>query len=252
MRRYEGKVVLCVGAATGMGAETARRLAGEGARVAIGDINLAGAEGVAGQITAAGGEAIAVSCNIAEEPQVRGLVETVMVRLGRLDAMHLNAARASPSDGDAIETDLALFDAILTVNLRGHLLCTRHGIPAMLQGGGGAIVYTSSNVGKIPMANRVSYQVSKAALNGLMRHVALRWGREGVRANAITPGMVLTDALKVTTTEEVRETMRARLPSPRLGAVEDIAALVAFLLSDEASWINGQAFGVDGGSVIHS
>jgi NAD(P)-dependent dehydrogenase (short-subunit alcohol dehydrogenase family) len=138
-----------------------------------------------------------------------------------------------------------------TVSLRGHLLCTRFAIPEMLKAGGGAIVYTSSDAGKTAAPQRMSYYIAKAGLNGLMRHVATRWGAEGIRANAICPGIILTDAVLINTSEAEREQMRKRVPSPRLGNVQDIAALAAFLLSDEAGWINGQAVSVDGGSVMH-
>jgi NAD(P)-dependent dehydrogenase (short-subunit alcohol dehydrogenase family) len=250
MRRHEGKVLISVGCATGMGAETARRLAREGAKVVLGDINVAGAQGVADQIAGEGGEALAAECNIAEETQVQALIEAAVARFGRLDLMHVNAARVHRRDTDAVDTELSVFDRILAVNLRGHLLCTKFGVPEMLKSGGGAIVYTSSNVSKVPQEKRMAYQVSKAGLNGLMRHVAKRWGAEGIRANAITPGLIVTDALIADTTEAEREAIRARLPATRLGSVEDIAALVSFLLSDEAGWINGQALSVDGGSVM--
>jgi len=253
MRRHEGKVAVCAGSATGMGAETALRLGREGAKVVIGDVNLDGALKVVDQIVGEGGEAAAFAFDIAEEASVQALIEGAVGRFGRLDLMHVNATdrTLNTQDGDALSTELAVFDRMLAVGLRGHLLCTRFAIPEMLKTGGGAIVYTSSNAGKTAAPSRMSYYVMKAGLNGLMRHVATRWGREGVRANAICPGIILTDAVLINTSEAEREKMRKRLPSPRLGSVQDIAALVAFLLSDEAEWINGQAVSIDGGSVTH-
>ena len=252
MGRHDGKVAVCAGSATGMGAETALRLGREGAKVVIGDLNLAGAEGVVGQIQAGGGEAIAVSFDICEEDSVNALVAAAVARFGRLDLMHVNATdrKMNRQDRDALNTELAVFDRMIAVSLRGHLLCTRAAIPEMLKAGGGAIVYTSSNISKVPGPERISYQVAKSGLNGLMRHVAKRWGPEGVRANAITPGLILTDAVMINTSEAEREMLRARVPSTRLGSEQDIAALVAFLLSDEAGWINGQALSIDGGSVM--
>ena len=121
----------------------------------------------------------------------------------------------------------------------------------MLERGRGAIVYTSSAASKTAAPSLMSYYVTKAALNGLMRHVATRWGPEGIRANAICPGVVLTETVKRNMNAAVIEASLKQMPSPRLGKVEDIAALVAFLLSDEAEWINGQAISIDGGSVMH-
>jgi NAD(P)-dependent dehydrogenase (short-subunit alcohol dehydrogenase family) len=235
-----------------MGAETARRLGREGAKVVIGDVNLDGAQQVIDEIASEGGEGLAVSFDIAEPDSVKALVEQTVGRFGRLDLMHVNATdrKLNRQDYDAVSTDLEVFDRVHTVSLRGHLLCTRYAIPEMLKVGGGAIVYTSSDAGKTSAPERMSYYIAKAGLNGLMRHVATRWGREGVRANCICPGVILTDAVLINTSEAERAEMRQRSPSTRLGNVQDIAAAVAFLLSDEAGWINGQAISIDGGSVM--
>lgn len=252
MRRYDGKVALCAGSATGLGAAAARRLAREGAKVAVGDINLPGAQQLVEQIAAEGGEALAVHFDITEPDQVKTLVERTVERFGRLDVMHVNATDRllNLQDYDAVSTELEVFDRMHSVSLRGHLLCTRYAVPELLKTGGGAIVYTSSMAGKVPPSHRMSYAVAKAGLNGLMRHVAARWGKQGLRANSICPGIVLTDAVLINTTEEQRTDMQLRIPSPRLGDEQDIAALVTFLLSDEAGWINGQAVSIDGGAVM--
>jgi len=253
MGRHTGKVAVCVGSATGMGAETAARLAAEGASVVIGDINIDGAEALAARIRADGGEAAAAVCDVAQEDQVNALIQGAARRYGGLDSMHVNAADLSLGrvDGDALTTDLAVFDRSVAVTLRGHLLCTRAAIPLMLERGRGAIVYTSSGASKTAAPVQMSYYVTKTGLNGLMRHVATRWGPEGIRANAICPGVVLTDTIKRSMPPEMIEEYRKRTPNTRLGEPRDIAALVTFLLSDEAEWINGQAVSIDGGSVMH-
>jgi NAD(P)-dependent dehydrogenase (short-subunit alcohol dehydrogenase family) len=250
--RYEGKVAVCVGSATGMGAECARRLASEGAAVVIGDINLAAAEALASSIVADGGRAGALACNIADEASVNALIQGAADGFGGIDVMHVNAAlTSSPAgDGDALTVALHEFDRRLAVGLRGHLLCTRAAIPHMQARGRGAIVYTSSNASKTAAPTAVSYYVMKAGLNALMRHVAVRWGPEGVRANAICPGVVLTDRIASAWDEQRLAHALTRTASSRLGKVEDIAALVSFLLSDEAEWINGQAISIDGGAVM--
>ena len=252
MRRHDGKVALCAGSATGMGAETARRLAREGAKVVIGDVNLEGAQRVIDQIAGQGGDGLAASFDIAEPDSVKALIDQTVRRFGRLDLMHVNATdrTLNRQDYDVVSTDLSVFDRMHAVSLRGHLLCTRFAIPEMLKAGGGAIVYTSSAASKTAAPLRMSYYIAKAGLNGLMRHVATRWGREGVRANCVCPGVILTDAVLINTSEAEREEIRRRSPSTRLGEEKDIAAAVAFLLSDEAGWINGQAISIDGGSVM--
>jgi NAD(P)-dependent dehydrogenase (short-subunit alcohol dehydrogenase family) len=250
MRRHEAKVVLCAGSATGMGAMTARRLAREGAKVVVADINAAGAQKLIEGIRAEGGTGLALGFDITDEDSVRETIARVVGEFGRLDLMHVNATdrERNLEDKDVVTTDLAVFDRMHKVSLRGHLLCSRFAIPEMLKGGGGAIVYTSSGASKTSAPSRMSYYIAKAGLNGLMRHVAQRWGKEGIRANCVCPGVILTDAILINTSEAERAAMLAHNPSARHGTEEDVAALVSFLLSDdEAGWINGQAVNLDGG-----
>jgi len=251
--RHAGKVAVCVGSATGMGAQSALRLASEGAKVVVGDINMEAATALIERICSAGGEAVAQECDIASEAAVNDLIQGAARRFGGLDLMHVNAADLSlgPKDGDALSVDLATFDRSIEVNLRGHLLCTRAAIPLMRERGKGAIVYTSSDAAKTAAPFQFGYYVSKAGLNALMRHVAIRWGAKGIRANAICPGVILTESVLRMMSEDVRTAALKSVPSPRLGEPEDIAGLVSFLLSDDAEWINGQAISIDGGAVMH-
>ena len=253
MRRHEGKVALCAGSATGMGAETALRLGREGAKVVIGDVNLAGAQKIIDQLKSEGGEGLAAQFDIAEPDSVKAMIDQVVAHYGRLDLMHVNATdrKRNNEDFDVVSTDLEVFDRIHTVSLRGHLLCTRFAVPQMLKTGGGAIVYTSSDAGKTAAPEKMSYYIAKAGLNGLMRHVATRWGKEGIRANCVCPGLIMTDAVMINTKAEFRRQALERVPSSRLGTMQDIAAMVSFLLSEDAAWVNGQAYSVDGGSVMH-
>lgn len=249
MRRLENKVIAVVGAGSGIGAVTAQRLAAEGASVVVADVNVASARSVAAGIVADGGQATAVSCDIADDASVAAMVRAAVTAYGGLDGIHVNAAdmRAIQTDGDALEVSLDIFDRTLAVNLRGHLLCTRHAMPELLKRGG-AIVYTSSGAADMGEPTRVSYAVSKAGLQALMRHVASRWGKQGVRANAIAPGLVLTEQLRDHFPENLRQATLAITRSTRLGTSEDIAAMVAMLMSDDGAWINGQVIGVDGGA----
>lgn len=252
MRRLEGKVLIVAGGGSGIGAVVARRWAQEGAAVIVGDLDAAAAKGVAAGIVRGGGRALGIGCDITDEAAVTAMVATAASECGGLDGIHVNAAdmQAIRSDGDALELDLAVFDRTLAVNLRGHLLCTRAALPELLKRGGGAIVYTSSGAADMGEPTRLSYAVSKSGLHALMRHVASRWGKQGIRANAIAPGLVITEQLREHFPENLRQATLAITRSPRLGTSEDIAAMVAMLMSAEGEWINGQVIGVDGGAMF--
>jgi NAD(P)-dependent dehydrogenase (short-subunit alcohol dehydrogenase family) len=247
-----GKVVLCAGSATGIGAETALRLASEGARVVIGDVNLAAAQGVIDKIVASGGEGLALEFDIVEPESVRALVAQTVAHFGGLDCMHVNATdrRRNREDFDLLSTEVEVFDRVHLVSLRGHLLCSRFGLPEILKRGGGSIVYTSSDSAKGAANVRMSYGIAKAGLNALMRHVAFRYGRQGIRANTVSPGLIATEAMVGNTTEEERAQLAIKIPSTRIGTPRDIAGFVAFLMSDDAQFINGQAISVNGGALM--
>lgn len=234
MGRLNGKVAVVAGGAT------ARRLAAEGAAVVIGDLETGNAEAIAREIAASGGQALGIGLDISEEPSVAGLVEAAVSRFGVLDLMHANA----------VDVDLAVLDRTIAVSLRGHLLCTRLAIPQMLRCGGGAIVYTSSSAAFIGEPERPCYAMAKAGANAPMRHVASRWGRQGIRANAVAPGLVLTENNLRTMPEEVKKRALAHGRSTPLGTPDDIAATVVHLPSDDGAWINGQVISMDGGSTL--
>jgi NAD(P)-dependent dehydrogenase (short-subunit alcohol dehydrogenase family) len=251
MRGLADKVVIVAGGGSGIGAATARRLGEEGAAVVVGDLNGANADAVAAEVRNTGGRALAVTFDIADDASVKALVEAAIAEHGRLDAMHANAADLSPEtigrDSNALEVPLEVFDHTLDVNLRGHLLCTRHALPHLLERGG-ALVYTSSAAGHIGEPERPSYAASKAGINSLVRHVASHWGRQGIRANSIAPGLVVTPAMDTGLPSEFRDYALRVGRSPRLGRPDDIAGMVAFLVSDDGEWVNGQVISVDGGA----
>jgi len=252
MPDLNGKVMIVAGGATGIGAETARQLAESGASVVVGDVALERAEQTAADIRATGGAAEAVGFDLGDEPSIAALVTGTVERHGRLDGLHLNGVDTSQEsqvgDLDALDVDLDTWDRVLRINLRGYLLGIRFAVPELLAGGGGAIVCTSSGVSLVGEATRVSYGVSKAGINALVRHVASRWGKEGIRANAVAPGLVLSDLMRTPEYEPLRNAVLKMTRSPRLGETSDIASMVRFLLSDEAAWINGQVISVDGGA----
>jgi NAD(P)-dependent dehydrogenase (short-subunit alcohol dehydrogenase family) len=252
MQGLKDKVVIVAGAATGLGAASARRLAEEGARVVVGDVNPEGAEQTAAAIREAGGDAVAAGFDIAHDTSVQGLISKTRQAYGGLDLVHVNAGAMDMvrHDSDVVDMDLAVWDRTIAVNLRGHMLVTRHVVPEILKRGGGAIVYTSSVAAFTGEGTRPAYSATKAGINALMRHVAQRWGREGIRANAVAPSLIVTDMMRAGAPEGLLEGRLAMTPSTRHGEESDVASMVAFLLSDEGAWINGQVINIDGGRVM--
>jgi NAD(P)-dependent dehydrogenase (short-subunit alcohol dehydrogenase family) len=254
VRGLTDKVAVVAGGGSGIGAATAIRLAEEGARVVVGDLAGDNAEAVAAGIRDRGGRAVSCPFDISIDDRVGALMAAAVDEFGGLDLLHANAAdmteAAILSDTDAVDVDLGVCDRTIAVNLRGFLLCTRHAIPRMLERGGGAIVYTSSATAHVGEPQRPSYGISKSGINALMRHVSSRWGREGIRANCVAPGMVLSRTLLEHSDEAFRDFALSLGRVDRLGQPEDIAAAVAFLMSDDAGWIAAQVISVDGGSTV--
>jgi NAD(P)-dependent dehydrogenase (short-subunit alcohol dehydrogenase family) len=254
MRGLKDKVAVVAGGAGGIGTATSVRLAQEGCSVVVGDLNDDAATAVAKQITDAGGTAVAVRVDISDERSVNEMVALAVATYGGVDILHANAADLSAGtlgrDSNALDIDLDAFDRTLAVNLRGHLLCTRAALPEILKRGGGALVYTSSGAAFMGEPERPSYAVSKSGINALVRHVASKWGRKHVRANAVAPGLVLTEGPRSVLSEDFMKLALRGTRSWRLGEPEDIAAMVAFLASSDGEWINGQILSVDGGASL--
>lgn len=252
MQGLKDKVVVVAGAATGLGAASARRLAADGARVVVGDVDQAGAEQTAAAIRSLGGDAVPAGFDISSDDSVRDLLAAAVSAYGGVDLVHVNAGAMDMTrhDSDVVDIDLAVWDRTIAVNLRGHMLVTRHSVPEILKRGGGAIVYTSSVAAFTGEAARPAYSATKAGINALMRHVAQRWGREGIRANAVAPSLIVTDKMRAHAPEGLLEGRLAMTPSTRHGEESDVASMIAYLMSDEGSWINGQVINIDGGRVM--
>jgi NAD(P)-dependent dehydrogenase (short-subunit alcohol dehydrogenase family) len=254
MKRLEGQTVVLFGGAGGIGTATSLRAAAEGANVVVGSLHQKNADAVAAEIVSRGGRAVALEVDIGSDESIGSAIEGALRAYGSIDAVHINAADMSPEtigyDTDAATIDLDVFDRSVQVNLRGYLACTQQVLPHLLERGGGPIVYTSSAAAFVGEAERPAYAMSKAGIGSLVRHLASRWGKEGIRANAVAPGPTVSAAMEVVLPEEYKAVMLATVRSPRLGRPEDIAAMVVLLLSPEGEWVNGQVISVDGGSTL--
>jgi NAD(P)-dependent dehydrogenase (short-subunit alcohol dehydrogenase family) len=250
--RFDGQVAIVTGGASGIGEATARRLAAEGARVVVADLFGDRAEAVAQSI---GANASAVQFDAGDVASIERLVLGTIDRYGRLDVLHNNAAITSPEvhqrDTNPIDIGFDTWDLVMGVNLRGYLAGCKYALPTMLKQGSGAIVNTASTGGFVGDITRTAYSVSKAAIIGLTRQVATHYGQQGVRCNAVAPGLVLSPGTRGAAADVIA-VMQRHLLTPEVGLPDDIAALVCFLASAEARYINGQTYIADGGMVAHN
>jgi NAD(P)-dependent dehydrogenase (short-subunit alcohol dehydrogenase family) len=250
----DGKVAIVTGAGSGIGRATAARMASEGASVVVADINVETAKETATTIESAGGQAVAQWVDIGEESAVEAMVRAAVEVYGRLDCVHNNAANVTvvPRDLAVADMDVEVWDATMQVNLRGAMLGCKHALPHMVRQGSGSIVNTSSMAGQFGDLNRVAYGVSKAGIDSLTRYVATQYGKQGVRCNAIAPGVVDTPSLAANVPVEQVEMFLRSAVTPTLGKPDDIAGVVVFLASDAARFVTGQTINVDGGMGMHT
>lgn len=252
MRGLAGKVGIVAGGGRGIGAATARRLGEEGAHVVIGDLRGDWAREVADSITASGGKAIGVDLDGTSAESQAGIVAAATGTYGGLDFYHSNLAGGTEGDNHALDCPVAVLDKSFAINAKSHFLATQAAIPALLERGGGAMVYTSSGAATGGMAWQVAYPMFKAATEALTRHVAAHFGRQHIRANAVSPGLIATEAASIFLTDQFVEDFKQTLPHWRLGKPEDIAAAVAFLVSDDSEYVNGQVWHVNGGKQMRA
>jgi NAD(P)-dependent dehydrogenase (short-subunit alcohol dehydrogenase family) len=247
MGRLDGKVALITGAAGGLGRVAGELFAREGARVVIADV-IDGDE-AASAIREAGGEARFVACDVTDSESVAGAIAAAVDAYGGLDVLYNNAGVSPADDDDPTNTDPATFTRVLDVNVTGVFLCCKHGIPAMLAGGGGSIVNVASFVAHLGAATpQIAYTSSKGAVLAMTREIAVIYARQGIRANALCPGPVLTPLLaKFLSDDAKRQRRLVHIPMGRFGEPEEIARGALFLASDESSFMTGQSLIVDGG-----
>jgi meso-butanediol dehydrogenase / (S,S)-butanediol dehydrogenase / diacetyl reductase len=251
--RFEGKVALITGAASGQGRAAALLFAEEGARVVVSDVNGDGAEEVAGEIKSSGGEAVAVATDVSREVEVKAMIEATIEAFGRLDVLFNNAGVGySAADrftmASVVETPEEDWDAVLAINLKGVAMGCKHAIPVMERQGGGAIVNNASINALVGLSGADAYTAAKGGVVSLTRVLAVDWGTKGIRVNCMCPGGVDTPMIAPAIADEaVLGFMRESTPLGRLARPEETARVALFLASEEASYLNGAVFPLDGG-----
>jgi NAD(P)-dependent dehydrogenase (short-subunit alcohol dehydrogenase family) len=249
-KQFDKKVALVTGGASGIGLATAVAFAREGARVVVADTQEAAERSVADAIRKEDGEFLYHVCDVSHPAQVQGLIARAMETFGRLDFAVNNAgiegATAFTADGDE-----ANWDRVLGVNLKGAWLCMKHEIPAMLKGGGGCIVNVASIAGIVGFAGSAPYVASKHGLVGITRCAALEYAKQGIRVNAVCPGVIQTPMIDrvVHGNPDMAAYLAGAEPIGRFGTPEEIAAAILFLCSPGAAFVVGHPMVVDGGWV---
>ena len=253
--RFDGKVAVITGGAGGIGRATAVRLASEGARLVLADVSATGLKDSVTAVERAGGTALAVEADVTRAADVQKYVAAATERFGGIDLFFNNAGILGVAK-PLLEYPEDVFDRVMAINAKGVWLGLKHVAPAIIARGGGAIVNTASIAGLRGTANIIAYTASKHAVVGLTRSAAIELIRRGVRVNAVCPAPI--DTPMATELEQnfagrdpraFRDRMTASIPMRRYGQPEEVAALVAFLLSADASYINGAIYPVDGGSM---
>lgn len=247
MGKLKGKRILVAGSGRNVGAETARKLAAEGAVLFLGDINEEAVQSVAEEIGAKSSW-----FDLADLDSIEKLVSQAVDHLGGLDGVANVAADISPgllnNDLDLLEMKTEIWERTLNANLIGYAHIIKNALPHILKEESGAIVNVSSGSYFMGEDTRPAYAASKAGVNTLTRHVASRWGKDNVRCNAVAPGMIVTEtASDLVDDDYLKESLKG-VPLTRLGQSSDIANGIAFLLSDEAEWITGQVININGGA----
>jgi NAD(P)-dependent dehydrogenase (short-subunit alcohol dehydrogenase family) len=241
---------LITGAGGGIGRAAATLFAAEGARVVAVDADERAGRAVVDEVNAHGGTAAFIRADVSKAADVQAMIAFAESQFGALHVLFNNAGIFPDADGSVVDTDEAMFDHVIAVNLKGVFLGCKYGIPALLRAGGGAVINTASFVAVIGSATSQSaYTASKGGVLALTREIAIEFARRGIRANALCPGPVNTPLLQSLLADPARRARRlVHLPMGRLAEPEEIAAAALYLASGESSYVNGTAFLVDGGT----
>jgi NAD(P)-dependent dehydrogenase (short-subunit alcohol dehydrogenase family) len=244
-----GQVAVVTGASRGIGRAIAERMAQQGAKVVVSSRRLEACQEVVDGITARGGEAIAVACNIGRKPELQGLVDATLAQWGRIDSLVCNAA-INPYFGPAIDMPDEAFDKIMASNVKSNLWLAHMALPGMAAQGGGSVIVVSSIGGLRGSPVLGAYAISKAADMQLVRNLAVEWGPRNIRANCIAPGLVRTDfARALWENPEIYRKRTRDTPLQRIGEPDEIAGAAVFLASRAGSFMTGQTMVIDGGII---
>ena len=246
MGRLDGKVAVITGAGGGMGREAAIVFAEEGAQVCAADIDGDAAE----QVASEAGDALAVQVDVADGPSVQAMYAAAAEQFGGIDVLYNNAGISPPDDDSILETEEDAWDRVQNVNTKGVYLCCKHGIPYLLERGGGSVINVASFVALMGAAtSQISYSASKGAVLSMSRELGVQFARQGIRVNALCPGPVETPLLLRIFGDDpaAYERRRIHLPMGRLAKPREIVMAALFLASDESSYVNAATFLVDGG-----
>jgi NAD(P)-dependent dehydrogenase (short-subunit alcohol dehydrogenase family) len=249
MSRLGGKSAVVTGAANGIGRATAVAFAQEGARLVATDIDVAGLAALREELAATGAECATVVGDVSSDVDARRMIDACVERYGRIDILVANAG-VIPL-GAITESTAEDWDRVMSIDGRGMFLTCKYAIEAMLETGGGSIVCLSSISGMAGQARQSTYGPAKFAASGLTKHLAVEWADKGIRVNAVAPGTIRTEAVRRLPEQpggaEYIEAIRRNHPMGRLGEPEEVAKAIAFLASDDASFITGAILAVDGG-----
>ena len=254
MGKLDEKVAIVTGGAGGIGAGTCRYLVAEGAAVVVADLPGRAPLDLAAELSAAGHRAVGVEVDISDEAQVAAMAATALDAFGRIDGLHANAAATHlvRTDGDLMDLDRGEFEQAFQVNVIGTWLCCKAVIPTMVAQGRGSIVATSSMAATHAGIDKTAYGTTKASIAALMRTVATQYGKKGIRANTILPGLIIHDQGTNLMPDEMKQNVLDQTLTPELGDTANIASLVAYLFSDDARYLQGHEFLVNGGMHVHS
>jgi NAD(P)-dependent dehydrogenase (short-subunit alcohol dehydrogenase family) len=247
-RRFAGKVAFVTGAGSGIGRATAIAFAAEGAEVVLADIDTVGNEETARLVAEHGGRVLAVKCDVTSSSDIQAVIEQTVQEFGRLDVAFNNAGIEQPP-APLVDISEDQWSRLLDIDLRSAFLCMKYEIPAMLEQGGGSIVNTSSGAGVVGIRGQAAYVAAKHGLIGLTKSAALDYAAQGVRVNAICPGIIETPMMDRFSggTPEGRDRVIGQEPVGRMGRPEEIASAVLWLSSDLGAFATGHAMVIDGG-----